>query len=462
MKLPSSFPVARVKGWIEDLGRLLHFPFLPEENFLVLLSIALGGLTGLCSAGFIYLLRLCTAFFFNHIGARFDFFGAAGVVLVPALGGLIVGPMIWRYAREAKGHGVPEVMKAIVTRGARIPIRVAVVKILASAITIGSGGAAGREGPMVQIGATLGSSLGQHYRLSSYHLRTLVACGAAGGIAATFNAPIGGAIFALEVLMMGQMTPAFLLVILCSVTSSIVCRSLLGNFPAFLVPPYELVSSWEVLLYVPLGLLCALAARLFVHTLYRVEGFFDGWVFPAYLKPCVGALAVGLTGRFLPHIFGTGFPATESALWAQLAPAMMLVLFLAEIGCNSLTLGSGGSGGVFAPALFIGAMLGGAFGSLVHFLWPASTAGAGAYALVGMAAVFGGAALAPLTAILLLFEMTNSYQIILPLMAATVTSVSLSQRLSSDSIYTLKLKRAGLVFDYRREGEELGEGIALR
>ncbi|HUU15231.1 MAG TPA: chloride channel protein, partial [Terriglobia bacterium] len=365
--------------------------------------------------------------------------------------GLLVGPLIWRYAREAKGHGVPEVMKAIVTSGARIPIRVAIVKILASAVTIGSGGAAGREGPMVQIGATLGSSLGQFYRLTSSHLRTLVACGAAAGIAATFNAPIAGAIFALEVLMMGQMSPAFLLVILSSVTSSIVCRSLLGNYPAFLVPPYELVSSWEVILYVPLGVLCALAARLYVLTLYRFEAMFDGWEFPPYLKPCVGALAVGLTGRFLPQVFGTGFPAIESALWAQLAPAMFLVLFVAEIGCNSFTLGSGGSGGVFAPALYLGAMVGGAFGSLVHFIWPASTAGSGAYALVGMAAVFGGAAHAPLTAILILFEMTNSYRIILPLMAATVTSVSLSQRLSPDSIYTLKLRRAGLVFDYRGE-----------
>ena len=371
--------------------------------------------------------------------------------MLPALGGLIVGPLIWKYAREARGHGVPEVMKAILTRGARIPLRVGVVKILVSAVTIGSGGTAGREGPMVQIGATLGSGLGQLYRLSSNHLRTLVACGAAGGIAATFNAPIAGAIFALEVLM-GQTSPAFLLVLLSSVTSSIVSRSLLGNFPAFLVPPYELVSSWEILLYVPLGLLAALAARLFVLTLYRAEEIFEKWSFVPYLKPCVGGLAVGIVGRFLPEVFGNGLPAVESALWARLTPSLLLVLFVAEIFCNSSTLGSGGSGGVFAPALYIGAMLGGAFGSLVHYLWPASTAGAGAYALVGMAAVFGGAARAPLSAILILFEMTNDYQIILPLMAATVTSVSLSQRLSPDSIYTLKLRQAGLVFDHGGTG----------
>lgn len=451
MPLLNRSPVALLKDGAKAVPQLLRLPFLPEDSFLILLSIALGALTGLFSAGFIFLLRLCTTLFFTHVAAGLGVFGPAQVVLLPALGGLIVGPIIWRFAHEAQGHGVPEVMKAIVTRGARIPMRVAIVKILASAVTIGSGGAAGREGPMVQIGATLGSSLGQLYRLSTSHLKTLVACGVAGGIAATFNAPIAGAIYALEVLMVGQMSPAFLLVILCSVSSSIVSRSLLGNFPAFLVPPHELVSAWEVLLYIPLGILCAFAARLFVRTFYSVEGRFESWKFPPYLKACAGALVVGLIGRFLPHVFGTGFPAIESALYARLTPVLLLVLLVAEICSNSFTLGSGGSGGVFAPALYIGAMLGGAFGSLVHFLWPASTAGAGAYALVGMAAVFGGAAHAPLTAILILFEMTGSYRIILPLMAATVTSVSLSRRLSPESIYTMKLRRAGLVFDYRTE-----------
>ena len=447
MKLLSLPSRAQVKIWAKAVTRLIQLPFLPEENFLIFLSIVIGALTGVCSVAFIRILGLCENLFFVSLASTLDFFGTARVLLLPAVGGLIVGPLIWRYAREARGHGVPEVMKAITIGGARIPIRVAVVKILASTVTIGSGGTAGREGPMVQIGATIGSSLGQLYKLSSYHLRTLVACGAAGGIAATFNAPIAGAIFSLEVLM-GQTSPAFLLVLLSSVTSSIVSRSLLGNYPAFLVPPYELVSSWEVLLYIPLGLLCAGAARLFVHSLYRAEEIFEAWKFPPYFKPCVGALAVGVVGTYLPEVFGNGLPAVEKALHASLSWQVLCILFLAEIFCNSATLGSGGSGGVFAPALYIGAMLGGAFGSGVHYLWPTSTAGAGAYALVGMAAVFGGAAHAPLSAILILFEMTNDYQIILPLMAATVTSVSLSRRLATDSIYTLKLRRAGLVFDY--------------
>ncbi len=437
----------QLKKWAKVIAHLIQLPFLPEENFLIFLSIVIGALTGLCSVGFIRFLSLCEDLFFVSLASKLDFFGAAQVLLLPAVGGLIVGPLIWRYAREARGHGVPEVMKAITTGGSRIPIRVAAVKIIASTVTIGSGGTAGREGPMVQIGATLGSSLGQLYNLSSNHLRTLVACGAAGGIAATFNAPIAGAIFSLEVLM-GRTSPAFLLVLLSSVTSSIVSRSLLGNYPAFVVPPYELVSSWEVLLYVPLGLLCAVAAQLFVYSLYKAEEIFEAWKFKPYLKPAIGALAVGVVGTYLPEVFGNGLPTVEKALHASLTWQILLILFFAEIFCNSATLGSGGSGGVFAPALYIGAMLGGAFGSGVHYLWPASTAGAGAYALVGMAAVFGGAAHAPLSAILILFEMTNDYQIILPLMAATVTSVSLSQRLAKDSIYTLKLRRAGLAFNY--------------
>ena len=217
---------------------------------MILVSVVLGALTGLCSVGFIRLLNFTQEFFFGTIASVLDGLGSANVLLLPALGGLIVGPTIWKYAREARGHGVPEVMKAITTGGARIPIRVAVVKIFASAMTIGSGGTAGREGPMVQIGATLGSSLGQLYGLSSYHLRTLVACGAAGGIAATFNAPIGGAIFALEVLM-GQTSPAFLLVLLSSVTSAVVSQSLLGDYPAFNVPPHDLINWWEINFYIP-------------------------------------------------------------------------------------------------------------------------------------------------------------------------------------------------------------------
>jgi CIC family chloride channel protein len=385
------------------------------------------------------------------LAGTLGFFGPANMVLLPALGGLLVGPLIQRFAREARGHGVPEVMTALASRGGRIRTRVAAVKILASSLTIGFGGAAGREGPMVQIGATLGSMVGQLARLKASQIRTLVACGAAGGIAATFNAPIGGAIFALEVLM-GRMHADFLLVLLTSLTACMVARSFLGNHPAFTAPAYDLVSPGELPLYFLMGVGMGLAAVAYVRSLYRAEDWFGAWRFPDSLKPAVGGLAVGLVLRFFPEVYGSGLPAVESALWVRFPWELLGMLLLAEMVANCLTLGSGGSGGVFAPGLYMGAMAGGLFGTFVHAAAPAWTAGSGAYAMVGMGAFFAAAAKAPTTALLILFELTNDYRIMLPLMAATVAAVYVSHWLLPHSIYTLKLSRRGIRYPYH-EGE---------
>jgi len=390
-----------------------------------------------------------------------DVFGPAQLVLLPALGGLMVGPILENFAKEAKGHGVPEVMTALASRGGRIRRRVVMFKVLASSLTIGFGGAAGREGPMVQIGSTLGSALGQWARLPARNVRTLVACGAAGGIAATFNAPIAGAIFAVEVLM-GRIQADFLLVLLTSLSSCIVARSFLGNFPAFVVPAYELASPSEIVLYFLMGLGLGLAAFWYVRLLYRSEDFFGEWDFPDWLKPAVGGLIVGLILRFLPQVYGTGFPAIESALWVRFPWELLLLLFFGELFANCATLGSGGSGGVFAPGLYMGAMLGGVFGTAAHAIFPEWTAGSGAYAMVGMAAFFAAAAKAPMTALLILFEMTNDYRIMLPLMAATVGSVSVSHRLLPQSIYTLKLHQRGIAFPQTEEQTQRGDRSARR
>lgn len=435
----------------------LRASFLPEQNYLIVLAILVGVATGLGSVGFIFVLRSITEFAQGPVATSLDRFGPASLVLLPAVGGLIAGPLVRRFAREAKGHGVPEVMTALVARGGHIRKRVVMIKVLASSATIGFGGTAGREGPMVQIGSAIGSTVGQWTRLTPDNIRTLLTCGAAGGVAATFNAPIAGAIFSMEVLI-GRVRTDFLLVLLTSLSSCMVARHFLGNFPAFMAPAYELVSPAELPLYFLMGILIGLAAIGYVRLLYWSEDAFDAWRFPEYLKPAVGGLAVGLILRFFPQIYGTGFPAIESALWVRFSWELLLGLFFAELVGNCITLGSGGSGGVFAPGLYMGAMLGGVFGTFAHVLFPEWTAGSGAYAMVGMAAFFAAAAKAPTTAILILFEMTNDYRIMVPLMAATVGSVYLSHRFSPFSIYTLKLHRRGIVFP--GEPERSAAGVA--
>jgi CIC family chloride channel protein len=443
------------KNWRRWAERTAWFraSFLPEQNYLIFLSVAIGILTGLGSVAFIKLLQAMTRFAREQMTVLSGVFGPAELLLLPALGGLLAGPIIYRFAREARGHGVPEVMTALATKGGRIRPRVVLVKVIASALTIGFGGSAGREGPMIQIGSTIGSTIGQWARMSPAKLRTLVACGAAGGIAATFNAPIAGAIFSMEVLM-GRLAADFLLVLLTSLSSCFVARHFLGNYPAFVAPAYELVSATELPLYFLLGIVAGLAARLYVRLLYKSEDLFERWTFPEYLKPAVGGLAMGVLLRFFPEIYGTGFPAMEAALWVRLSWSLLICLFLAELAGNCLTLGSGGSGGVFAPSLYMGAMLGGAFGMTMHALLPHVTAGSGAYAMVGMAAMFAAAAKAPTTSILILFEMTNDYRIILPLMMATVSSVVLSNHHSPFSIYTLKLHLRGVRFPLGEKGEK--------
>ena len=430
----------------------LRASFLPEQNYLIILSVVVGILTGLGSVGFIYALEAVAAFARGPVAGVLSRFGPAELVLLPALGGLLVGPIVHQFAREAKGHGVPEVMTALALHGGRIRKRVVTVKVIASSLTIGFGGAAGREGPMVQIGSAIGSTVGQWTRLTSNNVRTLVTCGAAGGIAATFNAPIAAAIFSMEVLT-GRIHTDFLLVLLTSLSSCMIARHFLGNFPAFMSPVYDLVSPAELPLYFFMGILIGTAAVGYVKLLYRSEDLFRAWTFPGYLKPAIGGLVVGLILRYFPEVYGSGFQAVESALWVRFSWQLLLALFFAELMANCATLGSGGSGGVFAPSLYMGAMLGGTFGSLTHNVFPEWTAGAGAYAMVGMAAFFAATAKAPTTSILILFEMTNDYRIMLPLMAATVGSVYVSHRLFPFSVYTLKLHRRGISFPHAEDTE---------
>jgi CIC family chloride channel protein len=435
-----------------------------EQTTMAFFALIVGIASGLGAVGFRYLIGV-----FQRLG-----YGSADELLwvlldlpwhryiwVPAVGGLVVGPMIYFFAREAKGHGVPEVMEAVALRGGVIRKRVVAIKTLASAISIGVGGSVGREGPIVQIGSAIGSSIGQMLNVSQGRMRTLVGCGAAGGIAATFNAPIAGAMFALEVILGDFGLATFSPIVISAVTATAISRAFLGDFPAFFVPAYSLVSAWEFPLYLLLGVMCAGVGVLFTRVLYKAEDLFDQVPIPEYMKASVGGMIMGCTALVFPHVLGVGYGGIDMALMQHLGWFMMLVLVFMKIIATSLTIGSGLSGGIFAPSLFIGAMAGGAFGSLVHPLLPAYTASPGAYAIVGMAAVVSATTHGPLTAILILFEMTGDYKIILPLMITCIVSCLLAGRLFRDSIYSMKLTRRGIDIRAGREVNVL-KGIKVR
>ena len=425
-----------------------------ENSIMALLAIVVGLAGGYGAVGFRYLINYVQTLAYGSADTLLDVVTTVTWywrIIIPAIGGLIVGLLVHYFAREAKGHGVPEVMEAVALRGGVIRKRLVVVKSLASAICIGTGGSVGREGPIVQIGSAIGSSVGQIMKVSADRMRTLVGCGAAAGIAATFNAPIAGCMFALEIILGDFGLATFSPIVISSVTATAISRHYLGDFPAFIVPNYELVSAWEFPLYVTLGVICALVALIFVKILYRIEDLFDDIKFPLYLKAVVGGMILGTAGLVFPHLLGVGYGAIDLSLVQEMAWWLMFLLIFLKILATSITIGSGGSGGIFAPSLFLGAMTGGLFGVIVHSLFPSITASPGAYGIVGMAAIVSATTHGPLTAILTLFEMTGDYKIILPLMVTCIISSLVIQKLMKESIYTMKLIRRGVDIRQGRE-----------
>lgn len=438
---------------------------------LAALALLIGAGAGLGAIVFRFLIRSFTELFSGYsdpsalghfTNPHVPVLGPFIVLVVPVIGGLLYGPLVYRFAPEARGHGVPEVMLAVHSNQGRIRARVPIVKSLASALCIGAGGSVGREGPIVQIGSAIGSGIGQVARLPGGDLRLLVACGAAGGVAATFNAPIAGVFFALELILRDFQTRAFGIVVLSAVVATAVGRLAFGSGAFLHLPEFHVVSAAEYPLYALLGLLAALAGVAFMRTLYGAEDFADRiWRGPAWLRPAAGGLLLGALLLALPEMYGVGYPVLEGAIGGQYVLGLLLVFLVGKIAATSLTLAIGGSGGVFAPSLFMGAMLGSAFGLGAHDLLPTATATAGAYGLVGMGAVFAAAGRAPITAVLIVFELTGDYSIILPLMLAVVIATAISRRLSADSIYTLKLRRRGIDIERPAIGGPLA-GLRVR
>ena len=424
---------------------------------LLALALVVGLGAGLGAVLFRYMISGITRVLSGH-----DDYSAAGraangfvpwlgpwfVVLAPVVAGIVYGPLVYRFAREARGHGVPEVMVAVARNGGRIRPQVAVVKAIASALCIGGGGSVGREGPIVQIGSALGSSLAQLARLDERRVRLLVACGAAGGIAATFNAPLAGVFFAMELILRQWATESFGMVVISSVTASVVGRSLLGNAPFLVLPAFRVHSLVEYPLFAVLGLLAGLVGVGFSRVLYAVEDTCDAlWRGPEWARPAVGGVLLGLLLLVLPQMYGVGYPVLGRAVAGGYGALFLVALLIGKMVACSLTIGIGGSGGVFAPSLFCGAMAGALFGDLVGVVDPSAGGSVGAWALVGMGAVFAGAARAPITAVVIMFELTGEYSIILPLMLAIVLATGMSHVVSRDTVYTRKLLRRGIDID---------------
>jgi CIC family chloride channel protein len=436
-----------ISATLKTLRRLHDGLRQTEQIYMVVVAVVIGLLGGLCAVGFREFIQIVNRIAWRQGPYTLEYLSGLPFwwkLLAPAAGGLLVGIIIHAFAREAKGHGVPEVMEAVALRGGRIRPRVVIAKLLASGISIGSGGSVGREGPIVQIGSALGSTIGQWLKIDQRRLRTLVGCGAAAGIAGTFNAPVAGALFAVEIILGDFGVSQFSPIVISSVAATVVSRGFLGDFPAFEVPAYELVHASELFAYAGLGILAALVALAFIRTLYAFEDGFERIRIAPPLRTMLGGALIGVIGLWVPHIFGVGYEAINEALNGTLVWQFMALLVVIKLLAVSITIGSGGSGGVFAPSLFIGAMLGGAVGTVVHNIWPVSVAGAGAYALVGMGAVVAAGTHAPITAILIIFELTGDYKIILPLMISCIIATLLATRLQHASIYTLKLLRRGV------------------
>ena len=456
--MPGGPGTARVR-WSAWAGRAAAWLRAGRGGMFVL-SLLIGAGAGLGAVAFRYLI-----YFFTWLATGHSQFGHAGYVgsshlpwlglgffvVIPVIGGLLYGPLIYRYAREARGHGVPEVMIAVADNGGRIRPQVSVVKALASAICIGVGGSVGREGPIVQIGSALASGIGQRIKMPESRLRILVACGAAGGIAATFNAPITGVFFGVEIILREFSIDALFTVMLAAMIADITAIPFLGDKPFLSGFPsgIALHHARNYLLIAALAVVAALMGLAFKAVLYKTEDLCDRvWKGrPEWARPAAGGIALGLLLLAIPQMYGVGYPVMYKATAGQYALWFLILLAFAKIAACSLTIGIGGSGGIFAPSLFIGVTSGMAYGDVVHHVFGPGAGQPALYAVVAMGAVFASAAGASLTSLASVVEMTGDFALTLPVMLAVAIASTISRALSYGTIYTTKLLRRGTDID---------------
>lgn len=443
----------RLLDWLQRTFGTLE---MTEGAFMLGIAFLVGLGTGLASVVFGILIN---AIIDVRLWSQATFGDALGLFMIMGAAGLLGGYLISRWSQETRGSGIPQVMEAIALRSGFIRARVIPFKIINTSLTVGAGGSAGREGPIVQIGGAIGSVIGRWMHLSESQVQALVACGAAAGISATFNAPIAGAIFALEVIYGRFATQYFGAVVISSVTGGVVGRVFIGEEPAFTVPSYPLHSIAEIPVYILLGIIAAVFAVFFIKVRYGFEDVFGRFKIHPALIAAIGMLLVAGLAQ-LPAgelMLGSGFSIIDVVINRdfQYPISLVAVMLVLKAIATSITLGSGNSGGVFAPSLFMGATLGGLIGRIGNTIMPNVVIDPGAYAIVGMAAFFSGVARAPMTAIIIVFEMSNDYQLILPLMLATVLATFLAEWRVPDSIYMLQLKRRGVNLRGGRDSDVL-------
>jgi CIC family chloride channel protein len=440
-----------------NMRRWLGHIQLSENIILWGLALLVGLTTGIGVWIFDLLIKLLHSIEYSGLGISLTSISKWLLFILPVLGGLAVGLIYHYFIGEEHHSGVPGVMESVALTGGRLRYQRAPAKLAAAVVSIGSGASVGPEDPSVQIGSYLGSMFGQLLHFSDERMRALVAAGAASGIAAAFNAPIAGVFFALEVILGEISGSSFGVVMLASVVSAVFTQIVSGTQPAFQIPPYEYSINWQLPLYLFLGLFAGPIAAAYIRMIYFTSDFFTQHVrIPRWLKPALAGLLVGLVGVLLPQILGVGYDTVSGILsGATTGIAILLVLSLVKVIMTPTSLAGGFIGGVVAPSLFIGATLGGAFGEVSALIFPSLGIDPTHFAMVGMAAVLAGAIHAPLTSIILLFEMTNDYHIIPAAMFAVVVSQVISFRLVHGSIYTLGMARKGIRLERGRDVEVL-------
>jgi CIC family chloride channel protein len=435
------------RGYLSLLRRFR----VSDQTFLLVVAVIVGVVVG--SGTFLYanMLEFSNAFFWKILPGWIGNHKAL-VILTPVAGALLLYPFIKLFPKDAARDGVPAAMEAVALDNGRMRWSNSLLCMAMSAITLGSGGSAGSEGPIILIGSALASGVGQFLRVSGNRLRVITACGAAAGLASIFNAPIAGVLFALEVVMGEFNVQSFSPIVISSVIATAFSRAFLRHGVAMRVLPYRLFSPWEIGLYALMGAMAGVVSAGLIRALQASEHFFAHRVrLPAALKPACGALAVGLLGSFCPQIFGFSYAPITAAIAGKFVFSTLLLLLVFKIAATAFTLGSGGSGGVLCPSLFVGAVLGSGCGIVFKHFFPHITADPGGYGVVGMGAVLGAVVQSPMTAIIMIFELTSTYTVILPLMAACIMATLVQKSLISGSIYSLSLARRGVDINAGRE-----------